>query len=430
MKANMKSKYYIVAFLFISLGLLWWWWGTLVTRQPAHSDASSILPTKKAVSDVKSAMHESDAVTLVDGNTGKEVVLHAGEKYVSPASPNLSSDITPEDQARWASIEADYQSMLQLSPVELISQWQNEVLNPQIDADGHGVTHLENMLRVLTLKLRQVDKNDPAYAMIRDIALNSTDIAKLTGTGILLGKVATPEAVAIANAMISKYKGATVNADDAVQREGLGAGYAALQNMGSTLITDSWAGKQPPPLVDGLQQSWEQIVGMDEQANITRGLVATTLAKEGTPAGVEFLLNTLGTTTEPDTRKVLHAALQEVRNPKVVPVLEKYLLSNTPETLVFQGSASALVAMKGDDNIGAKTLLKWAQIKATDGDAPMVKQWFEQAYVAHHENLTRISVIAPMVEASSFQSEAVKTAVLEGIAEQERQLSPQASPAQ
>lgn len=408
-----------------------------------QTDSPENHPTKPIASATNTGMPaeevavlpDSGGITVTDPATGKTVTLKPGEAYSTGFAPDPPSPLSAEEQAKQEEMQAYHDSLLGQDTANLLNQWQVELLNPTDDPE-FGSWKLQRLEDVLAMKLRQATPDDPAYTSLRDLALSSDNMAGLKAAGNLLARAATPTSIDIAQAMINKYSGATSIAGDELRREGLNAGYAILQGLSSERSIAGMSGNNAsplPPLGSALQSAWNNVQGTGEATYAQHLHLANALAKEGDTSSINFLLQSADAATDQSTRDVLYGAMRGVSNPQALPVLGKSLGSSSPGSPQFQASSTALAAFPGAD--GSKALLQWAQSKATDADANMVKDWFSQTALFRYDpipggQVTTVNVIKPLAESGSFQSEAVKTAVLAGIAEQERQLSPQLSQAQ
>lgn len=335
-----------------------------------------------------------------------------------PTPPQLTSPPTflpAGEQAKQDEMQVFHDSLLHQPTTDLLTQWQAESVSP-VNEPPYGTWKLQRLEAVLAQKLAYAPADDPAYIQLQEMALASGNADRIAAAGHLLGMAGSPAAIGIAQAMLAHYAVAGNAADEA----GLQAGYEILRQLpaarsalrptppppGITYVDgkDMYGFPPPvsasplPPVTDALKTAWGNVQGNGQEAGITRLHLANALVKEGDAEGVGFLLQTLDTSQDTDTRQLLQGTLGGVDKPEKTQLL-----------------------------------LQWAQTKATDTDAATAKSWFGQAALYRYDpvpggQVTTVNVIKPLAESGSFQSEAVKTAVLEGIAEQERQLSPQLSP--
>lgn len=437
--ANMKSKALPLLGLALLLPAVYGVYHLMQTDTPENRPTKPITTvTNTAIPDEKEAaiLPDSKGITITDPATGKIVTLKPGEAYSTEFAPDSPSLLSAEEQAKQEEMQAYHDSLLGKDVADLLSLWQSELLNPTDDSD-FGTWKLQRLEDVLAMKLRKATSDDPAYTSLRSLALSSSNAKELGAVGNLLARAATPASIDIAQAMIDKYAGATSMAGDELRREGLNAGYAILRGLSSERSIAGMSGNNVtlmPPLGDALQSAWNNVQGTGEAAYAQRLHLANALAKEGDAASIKFLLQSADAAAiDRTTRDVLYGAMRGVNNPQALPVLEQALGSSVAGSPQFQASSTALAAFPSAD--GGKALLQWAQSKATDADAKTVKEWFSQVALFRYDPLpggqvTTVNVIKPLAESGSFQSEAVKKAVLEGIAEQERQISPQVSQAQ
>lgn len=399
--------------------------------KPITAATNAGMPVRKEVA----VLPTDGVITVTDPATGKTVTLKPGEVYSTNFASDPPSPFSAEEQAKQEEMQAYHDGLLGQDVAGLLSQWQSELLNPTDDPE-FGSWKLQRLEDVLAMKLRKATPDDPAYTSLRSLALSSDSADGLRAIGNLLARAATPTSIEIAQAMIDKYAGATSMAGDELRREGLNAGYAILQGLSSERSIAGMSGNKVspmPPLGDALQSAWSNVQGTGETAYAQRLHLANALASEGDATSINFLLQSADAATDPTTRDVLYGAMRKVNNPQALPVLGQALGNSPAGSPQFQASSAALAAFPSAE--GGKTLLQWAQSKATDADAKTVKEWFSQAALFRYDpvpggQVTTVNVIKPLAESGSFQSEAVKTAVLEGITAQERQLSPQLSQAQ
>lgn len=435
--ANMKNK--ALPLLGVAL-LLPAVYGVYHLMQPDspenHSTKPIITATNTGMPAEKAAvLPDGGGITVTDPATGKTVTLKPGEAYSTGFAPDPPSPLSVEEQAKQEEMQTYHDSLLGQDAANLLSQWQVELLNPTDDPE-FGSWKLQQLEDVLAVKLRQAAPDDPVYTSLRNLALSSENVWGLKAAGNLLARAATPTSIEIAQAMINKYAGATSMAGDELRREGLNAGYAILQGLFSERSIAGMSGNNAsplPPLGNALQSAWNNVQGTGDAAYAQHLHLANALATEGDATSINFLLQSADAATDQPTRDALYGAMRKVNNPQALPVLGQALGSSSPDSPQFQASSTALAAFPSAE--GGKALLQWAQTKATDADAKTVKDWFSQTALFRYDpipggQVATVNVIKPLAESGSFQSEAVKTAVLEGIAEQERQLSPQLSQAQ
>jgi len=436
--AKMKSKALPLLGVALLLPAVYGVYHLMQTDSPENRPTKPITAaTNRAIPAEKEAsLPDSKGITVTDPTTGKIVTLKPGEVYSTEFAPDPSSPLSVEEQTKQEEMQAYHDGLLGQDVADLLNQWQVELLNPTDDPE-FGSWKLQRLEDVLAMKLRQATPDDPTYTSLRNLVLSSENVAELKAAGNLLAHAATPTSIEIAQAMINKYAGATSMAGDELRREGLNAGYAILQGLSSERSITGMSGNNAsplPPLGNALQSAWNNVQGSTgEVAYAQRLHLANALAKEGDAASINFLLKSADTATDQTSRDLLYGAMRGVNNPQALPVLGNALSNSSPGSPQFQASSTALTAFPSAES--GKALLQWAQSKATDTDAKMVQDWFSQAAIYRYDpipggQVTTVNVIKPLAESGNFQSEAVKTAVLAGIAEQERQLSPQLSQAQ
>lgn len=349
------------------------------------------------------------------GHTGKVTTATSTSKVIKthvPEAPPVSpapSYLSAKELAKQDEMQAFYDGLLSQPSGDLFTQWQSERANP-LDEPPYGAWKLQRLAEALAMKLSRAEPDDPAYILLHDMALSSGNPADVAAAGYVLGNAGSPTAISIAQNMLEQYTGMATGGE--LRNVGLDAAYAILRELpaarsalrpaqpptGVTYVDgkDMYGFPPPvpaaplPPITDALQTAWGNVPSGGQEAGINRLHLANALVKEGDVEGVGFLLQTLDTSQDPDTRQLLQGALSGVDKPEKTQLL-----------------------------------LQWAQTKATDTDAAVVKSWFGQAALYRYDPVpggqaTTVNVIKPLAESSSFQSEAVKTAVLEGIAEQEQ----------
>ncbi|QTR47915.1 hypothetical protein J9253_08375 [Thiothrix litoralis] len=384
---------------------------TTVTASAAVSNYHSMASSNMAVATTHEAEPEP---ALVNGYWPSD----PNYKATVAETPDIcKADAIPEDMRKTCEMEVYSASLQQQSVGELLSVWQ------ATEANGDGKADIVNKL--LAEKIQQLPDDDPMYDTLRNLTLNATDSTTLSGVAILLGEIGTAPVVGIAQAMIGQ----------GLELEG----YDVLRGLISTRSISQWDASRHQalsPIGDTLQSAWNNVQSVsttasanDSSADVQRSLLASAIATEGGAVNAEFLFSHLNNdATDTKTRTSLGSIIStRLHDEGAIPVLNKYLNTSQPDSPAFQASAGALLGMAGTD-AGAKELLKWSQAKATDADATMVKDWFSQSLGvvsgSYDKNVPAVNTFKPLAESGSFQSEAVKTAVLAGIAEQERQLQP------
>lgn len=402
----MKGHYYLMVALPVVALIGFAYYSSL----NAGREGGSMPPTKAESVKPQVARTENTSMLAVSAPSALHDVNMTGlyDYGTDPCKADSQNDST-----RTACAEETYRESLRQQPVgELLSLWQGMVANA--DEQSNVVS------AILVEKIQQLPDNDPVYTALRDFALTVPDSLTLSSVAILLGKIGTAPVVGIAQDLITQGK--------------LEEGFSVLEGMASTRSIAKWdVGRKQslPPLGDTLQTAWGNVQGDTQDEYWQRVRLVNVMAVEGRQTDASFLLhNAQNSALSSETRGMLQNAIGKLNNPQLVNYLSQQLYNNKPDEPAFQGSAAALAGMATVD--GARALLEWAQTHAADTDVDRVKVWFGQsAGIMQYDSQGKPhNAIKPLAEQASFQSEAVKTAVLAGIAEQERQLSPQLSQAQ
>jgi len=139
-----------------------------------------------------------------------------------------------------------------------------------------------------------------------------------------------------------------------------------------------WGGKFHPELSKPLEKAWN-IESSDRKLLVT---VARTIAKVGSPSGVELLLSTIDSSgmTVSDIKSGSYPkawaalkAMEDIRNPALIPVLSRRFSSYQVDNPSFVASGDALAIIGQYET--TKMLLDWAK-QASQEAIPLVEQWF------------------------------------------------------
>lgn len=225
----------------------------------------------------------------------------SGMKTHVPAAPPVdppSSYLPVGEQAQQDKMQAFYDGLLSQPSSDLFTQWQSERANP-LDEPPYGAWKLQRLAEALAMKLSRAAPDDPAYTLLHDMALSSVNLADVAAAGHVLGKVGSPTAIGIAQAMLEQYT--AMAAVGELRNTGLDAAYAILRDLpaarsalrptqpplGVTYVDgkDMYGFPPPspvvplPPITDALQTAWGKVQGNGQEADINRLHLA--LVKEG-----------------------------------------------------------------------------------------------------------------------------------------------------
>lgn len=222
----------------------------------------------------------------------------------------------------------------------------------------------------------------------------------------MLGSVQTPQSVQI---LLVEYQQAT----DASLRESLGN---AIARTGDNL----WAQRVREDLSPPLEGAWLLAKGDPNFAQA----IANGLAKVGTAAGVQLLVNEVlrssqtveGLSDLNDAQgQAAYLALEKVRNTNAVIVLAAGLLDGNSSEVQRYISGMALAAMGKVE--ATQVLLRWAAT-ASDQEAVWAELWFGKLRDTASFNL--VAAALSQTNSINFTSAAIKNAVVLGQGNRER----------
>jgi len=178
---------------------------------------------------------------------------------------------------------------------------------------------------------------------------------------------------------------------------------------------DRWGGKFHEELSPLLENAWQH---RSDDGRL-EGALASAIAKIGAPNGVEVLVSELvgrfksvdELTQASDSRtQASSKALRLVRNPQVLPLLERTFLQSGEDSVGEYVAGSTLAAMGQSD--ATRILLKWALV-ASDKDANVASIWFRQ--VRDTKSLAAIKNALENAHLDPFNSSRVQAVVADAL---------------
>jgi hypothetical protein len=174
-----------------------------------------------------------------------------------------------------------------------------------------------------------------------------------------------------------------------------------------------WNGRFHPELSPALESVWSDAVDNPK----LQYALALAIAKVGAPSGVEMLLTEIAK----DGRTVAEIykggnvgaltaleAMNEVRNPDVLPVLAKWFTTRSEDEAAFVASGEALASMGSPE--ATRILLDWAK-HAPDEAAPLVGKWTSMARDTESLKLLRDAEL----KTDFFSSARVRQTIIEAL---------------
>ena len=255
----------------------------------------------------------------------------------------------------------------------------------------------------LTQALHSGDENSngEVYQQLSTLLRNNAlPLAAKMEIASILGSVQTPQSVRL---LLGEYQQAT----DAKLRENLGN---EIARTGDNL----WAGRFREDLSPPLEAAWPLA---KDDPNLAQA-IANGLAKVGTAAGVQLLINEVlrsvqtveGLADIKDIQvQAAFTSLDKVRNSNAVEGLATGLLNSNSSELQRYISGMTLAAMGKVD--ATEVLLKWA-VTAPDQEAVWAEQWFGK--LRDTASFELVAAALSQTNQINFTSAAVKNAVVLG----------------
>jgi len=307
-----------------------------------------------------------------------------------------------EEMRRKLTEEREFMQNLQKEPAgELLSRlktlWSATAVGSQNPEEKDLVTI------ALTQALHSGDENSngEVYQQLSTLLRNNAlPLAAKMEIASILGSVQTPQSVRL---LLGEYQQAT----DAKLRENLGN---EIARTGDNL----WAGRFREDLSPPLEAAWPLA---KDDPNLAQA-IANGLAKVGTAAGVQLLINEVlrsvqtveGLADIKDIQvQAAFTSLDKVRNSNAVEGLATGLLNSNSSELQRYISGMTLAAMGKVD--ATEVLLKWA-VTAPDQEAVWAEQWFGK--LRDTASFELVAAALSQTNQINFTSAAVKNAVVLG----------------
>ena len=359
--------------------------GVIVAEQETPTPFSSITPKKEA----------KGLIGQTEGRTSDEL---------PPGLSNLSM----EERRQKLTERREFSMQLQKESADVLLT-RLEALWGTTGTESRSLEEKALVMSALTEALQAGDENSTraAYqklsALLRD---ESFSLNAKSGIASMLGSVQTPQSVQL---LLLEYQ----RASDVKMRQILGD---EIGRTGDTRLAGRFREDLSPPL----EAAWPVSKNDPKLAKA----LANGLAKVGTAAGVQLLVNEVLRSTQTveglsDLKdlqgQAAFMALEKVRNPNAVPNLANGLLNSDSSDLQRYVCGISLAAMGRVE--ATKILLQWAAT-ASDQETPWAEQWFGK--LRDTASFDLVAAALSQENGIKFASATIRNAVVVGQSNRER----------